>query len=233
VSEPVLLRQHAAVLFRMDGDARLIGLNEPGDEPAPRMFLVRGRVSRLVWFRADVPDRTVEACRVIVDQLPPCDGEQPDRSLFELLRVALARDVPIESEESGPAFRFGERVGLPRGHDVQLIDETSAHLLERYFPYTRAVLASRRPVVGAIVDGWVVVACFSARSRPAACEAGVATEEQFRGRGLAPLVVSAWRDALEREDRMPLYSTSWGNRESRRVARKLRLILYADTLSLT
>jgi hypothetical protein len=232
VSEPALLRQHANVLFRMDASARMIGLNEPGDEQAPRAFLARGRVSCLAWFRADVPEATVEECRMIVSDLPPWDGEPPDPSLYERLRVAVARDGPIASEEGGPAYQFGEHIELPNGHDVRLIDETSAHLLDRYFPYTRSVLAFRRPVVGAIVDGCVVSACFSARSRPTACEAGVATEEPYRGRGLAPLVVSAWRDTVEREGCRPLYSTSWSNRGSRQVAGKLRLIPYADTFSL-
>lgn len=54
-----------------------------------------------------------------------------------------------------------------------------------------------------------------------------------RGRGLAPLVVAAWREAAERSGRQPLYSTSWDNEASLRVARKLGLIAYADTFSLT
>ena len=122
---------------------------------------------------------------------------------------------------------------LPTDAEVRLIDAGSAHLLERFFPYTRSVLASRRPVVGVVVDGAVVSACYSARSRPTAAEAGVDTEEPHRRKGLGALVVSRWRDALEAEGRAPLYSTTWDNHASLAVARRLGLIPYADTLSIT
>jgi len=49
----------------------------------------------------------------------------------------------------------------------------------------------------------------------------------------APLVVSLWRDEVERAGAQPLYSTSWDNVASRAVAAKLRLIEYAETFSLT
>ncbi len=50
----LLLKQHADVLFRMDGGERLVGVNEPEGGPAPRLFLARGRTSTQIWFRADV-----------------------------------------------------------------------------------------------------------------------------------------------------------------------------------
>jgi hypothetical protein len=227
-----LLLQHVDVLFETDGQGRLIRLNEPGDDPPPRIFLARGRRGHELRSSVGVPDRTAARCREIAAQLSPWDGEPTDRSAFDPLRDIVARDASIGSESIGPAFRFGERVDVSAGLDAAIIDERSAHLLERYFPYTRSVLAARSPVAGAIVDGWIVAACFSARKTPTASEAGVATEEPYRGRGLAPLVVSAWRDAVERTGRQPLYSTEWDNAPSRAVARKLRLVAYAESLSL-
>ena len=216
----------------MDPEGRLVGLNEPGDEPPPRLFLARGRVSHQIWCRADVGRATAEACRAIAAVLPPWDGERSDESLFEPVRAAIGREAPVTWESSGPAYRFGERVDLGLDAEATLIDDRSAHLLERYFPYTRTVLAARSPVVGVILDGWVVSACFSARQRSTASEAGVATEDPYRGRGLASLVVSRWREAIESSGSQPLYSTSWDNLASLAVARKLRLIAYAETLSL-
>jgi len=60
----------------------------------------------------------------------------------------------------------------------------------------------------------------------------VATIERCRGRGHWALVVSAWRDAEEREGRIPLYSTAWDNAASRALAAKLGLIPCADTISI-
>jgi hypothetical protein len=227
-----LLRQHIDVLFRIDGNGLLAGLNEPGNDPAPRLFLARGRETHRICFRADVSAETVEACRTIARDLPCWDGGEPGSSFFDPLRAALAREAPIASETIGPAYRFGERVDLRIDADVRVIDETSAPLLERHFPYTRSVLAWRAPVAGIVVDGSVVSACFSARRGPTACEAGAATEEPYRGHGFASLVVAAWRDAVQSEGRQPLYSTTWDNLASRGVARRLHLVPYADTFSL-
>jgi GNAT superfamily N-acetyltransferase len=230
--EARLLDQHANVLFRMDKHGRLVGLNEPGDDPPPRMFLARGETTHRIWFGADVGDVTIEACRAIARELPSWDGPQPAASLYEPVRAAIAQEAPIVDETNGPAYRFGERVDIQTETGARVIDAASAQLLESNFPYTRSVLALRSPVVGVVVDGSVVSACYCARKRPNACEAGVDTIEPYRGRGFAALVVSAWRDAVEREGCEPLYSTTWDNLASRAIAAKLRLIAYAETMSL-
>jgi hypothetical protein len=230
--EARLLEQHAGVLFRMDHHERLIGLNEPGDDVPPRLFLARGEITHRIWFGAGVGEATIEACHAISRELPSWNGQQPGASLYDSLRAAVALEAPIVDETNGPAYRFGERVDIPIDTDARVIDAASAQLLDSNFPYTRSVLAFRSPVVGVVIDGSVVSACYCARKRPNACEAGVDTIEPYRGRGFAPLVASAWRDAVEAEGSEPLYSTSWDNVASRAVAAKLRLIPYAETLSL-
>ena len=227
-----LLRQHAEVLFRFDRDGRMLTANEPGEEPAPRVFVARGRASALAWFRVDVTAEVASECRAAVVRLPAWNGEPAPESLWEPLRSALSRNDPMR-EEVGVCFRFGEPVRQPPGPEPVEIDDTLAHLLERFFPYTRSVLAWRRPVLAIVEDGAVVSACYSPRHSSRACEAGVDTEEPYRGRGYAARVVAAWRDAVEREGRVPLYSTTWDNAASRAVARKLGLVAYAETLSLT
>jgi hypothetical protein len=230
--EARLLEQHANVLFRMDDGQRLVGVNEPGDDPPPRMFLARGEITHGIWFGANVGEATIEACRAIARELPRWDGQQPAASLYDSMRAAIALEAPIFDETNGPAYRFGERVDIPTETGAQIIDAASAQLLESNFPYTLSVLALRSPVVGVVVDGSFVSACYCARKRPNACEAGVDTIEPYRGRGFAALVVSAWRDAVEREGCEPLYSTTWDNIASRAIAAKLRLIAYAETMSL-
>lgn len=233
MTEADLLRQHADVLFQTDATGRLVAINEPDGEAPPRLFLARGRATHLVRFRRDVSAPTVEACLRLCKLLPPWDGRPSHPSLFEPLRLALAGDAPITVGERGPAFLFGERLDQRIDAQVIVIDERSAHLLERNFPYTRASLGWRSPVVGVIGDGAIVSACYSARRTPAACEAGVDTEDPYRGRGYAPAVVSAWRDAVELTGAVPLYSTTWDNAASLGVAKKLSMVPYAETLSLT
>jgi RimJ/RimL family protein N-acetyltransferase len=218
-------------MFDVDPAGDLAAVNAPDADPPPRLFLARGRDTHLIAFRTHVAESARNACRRSAELLPPWTGGPTDPRLFEPLRAALGRDEPIEDEDCGPAFRFAKRVDLPHEATAELIDEQSAHLLDEHFPYTRAVLEQRAPVVGVVVDGSVVAACYAARRRPDAAEAGLATVEQYRRRGLAGLVVAAWRDAVEESGRQPLYSTSWDNLASRAVARKLGLVPYAETLS--
>jgi predicted GNAT family acetyltransferase len=76
-----------------------------------------------------------------------------------------------------------------------------------------------------------VAACYSARSSPIAREAGVWTEEAWRGRSFGTLVVAAWRNEVVRTGAQPLYSTSWDNAASLALARRLGLHAYAETVS--
>lgn len=232
MAEADLLRQHADVLFRTDAAGRLVALNEPDGEAPPRLFLARGRANHLVRFRSDVSAPTVDACIRLCALLPPWDGRPAGPSLFEPLRLALGGDAPIAVEERGSAFLFEERVDLRVAAEAVVIEEQSAHLLERHFLFTRANLGWRSPVVGVIEDGAVVSACYSARRTAAACEAGVDTEEPYRGRGYAPAVVSARRHAVVLSGAVALYSTTWDNAASLSVARKLSMVPYAETLSL-
>jgi hypothetical protein len=231
-----LLRRQTSVLFDIDARDRLTGVNAPDGDPAPRLYLARGLGANGLWFRSDVPETVVAACREIADRLPSWHGTPSDAALFAPLMAALGVRQPTADEDLGPAYRFPDRHATlpasPPGVEIRSIDDRHSSLLDRYFPYTREILGARRPVVGAVVDGSVVAACYSARRREFACEAGVSTEEQFRGRGLAPLVVGAWAGEVARLGAQPLYSTWWANVSSRAVAAKLGLIAYAETLSI-
>jgi RimJ/RimL family protein N-acetyltransferase len=70
--------------------------------------------------------------------------------------------------------------------------------------------------------------CYSSRVGERADEAGVETPTEHRGRGYAPIAVAAWARRVQAEGRLALYSTSWENRASQRVAEKLRGRLYGE-----
>ncbi|MCU0505791.1 MAG: hypothetical protein MUE82_08470, partial [Chloroflexi bacterium] len=206
--EGSLLRLHAETLFDIDDDGRLAGTNEPEPEPPPRIFLVRGRTAHEAWFGSAVPAEAIARCRRAIAELPSWDGGEPAAAVNAPLRAAIAASGAVAAETSGIAFAFGDRRGhasVPTteatpaavGQPAILIDRSTAHLLETHFPYTRSALDARSPVVGVIREGVCVAACYCARKRPAACEAGVATAEAYRGQGLAVGAVLAWRDAVE------------------------------------
>ena len=68
--------------------------------------------------------------------------------------------------------------------------------------------------------------CRSVRLSSRAHEAGVDTLVSYRRRGYATSVVAAWALAVRALNLTPLYSTSWDNVASQRVARRLGLVQY-------
>jgi RimJ/RimL family protein N-acetyltransferase len=70
--------------------------------------------------------------------------------------------------------------------------------------------------------------CYSSRVGRLADEAGVETPAEHRGLGYAPLAVAAWARRVQAEGKLALYSTSWENRASQRVAEKLGGRLYGE-----
>ena len=79
------------------------------------------------------------------------------------------------------------------------------------------------PFAFALIDGRVVSLCHCSRIRPESAEAGVWTQPDFRGKGLAASVTAAWARPVQETGRMAFYSTSSGNRSSQRVAARLGL----------
>ena len=71
------------------------------------------------------------------------------------------------------------------------------------------------------------------RITPRAHEAGVETAAECRGRGHAAAVVARWAAAVREQGAEPLYSTSWRNKASRAVARKLGLVPVGRDLHIT
>ncbi|MYF91323.1 MAG: GNAT family N-acetyltransferase [Gemmatimonadetes bacterium] len=87
-------------------------------------------------------------------------------------------------------------------------------------------LDSGRPYLAVIEDSQAVSIYQSVRLSWRAHEAGVDTLEAYRQRGYAVSTVAAWALAVRALDLVPLYSTSWENVASQRVARRLGLVQY-------
>lgn len=232
-TDAIRLEQHAHVLFDIDERGRIIRLNEPDPETEPPLaFLARGRASSLLLFRAEASDDIVSAFTTAVAGLGPWTGHQADGPDLDPVRRAVGLLPPDRRESHGPAFDF-RNVRVPDVHErCVVIDRANAHLLDANFPYTRSVLDQRAPVVGIVRDGAVVSACYSARRRRDTAEAGVHTIEPYQRQGFGVAVVSAWALAASAAGMTPLYSTAWDNTASLRVAARLGLDAYADTLSI-
>ena len=231
-----LMQIHVSALYRHDDRNHLLAVNEPGvpwpDDPRPpRLFLGRTRAGHVWRFRHDLPESLILTLEAMLRDEPVVDElSRPPRCL-PALEATLARDAPLTETWSGPAWRFPDEIPASE-HEVIPVTTANDDLVRPIFPVLADDLPWRQPCLALVADGRLASLCYSARNTPHAAEAGVDTREEFRGRGYAPAVVSAWARAVRAEARIPLYSTSWDNLASRSVARKLGLILYGADLSI-
>lgn len=221
------LAQHRVdALFTRDRQGDLVTINElepdPPPGPAPRVYLgvTAGGIARA--YRHDVP----AAFRVAIDQF--CERVVlPASSLAALLPgLSAVVDAHIPSGEAwelyaGPAYAFPEVLTIPDG--VTLVEPGHEVLLAEHFAFTGTWLRESWPCYAVLADGQAVAICDSARRTAYVAEAGVDTAEEFRGRGYAALVTTAWAQAIRAAGITPVYSTSADNLASQAVARKLGL----------
>ena len=225
-----LMRFHVEAEFSHDSAGQLVRVNEPNGGLAPRFFLGLTSDGPVWWFRHDVEDdaRSDLEAAIRADALTEValDSPMSPARYHEI----LARSAAIQHTWLGPAFAFP--ADLPRT-DAILVTPDNARVLEPLLaPWLPDVTASA-PLFAATVDGQAVSVCGSVRRTDFAHEAGVETVPDYRGRGYAAHVVTAWARAVREMGRVPLYSTSWKNEASRAVARKLGLIQFGNDLHVT
>jgi GNAT superfamily N-acetyltransferase len=231
VSERALMEWQAATLFRHDAAGRLLATNEPGDPPAPRLFVGRTVEGNLWRFRHDLPPTLVRTLDGLLAVEPTSTNLRQPLACFDHLQDALAVHAPIRGIYDGPAWWCPEGIAPPRPiPTMRLTDGTTT---TRTFPWVADELAGIEPCFAVVEGGEAVALCFSSRLSPVAAEAGVETLAPYRGRGYATAVVAAWAAEVRTMGRLPLYSTSWENQASQSVARRLGLVSYGADLSIT
>lgn len=227
-----LMEIHARALFTHDERARLIRVNEPwGGGHAPRLFVGLTREGNLWRFRADLPTELIEELEALCAAEPACvefDGVPRNTEAYVRLLESYA---PVCGTEAGPAYHFEEYFEPSR--PPLSVTEASAELLRGGFEELVEELPVCRPFVAVLEEGRAVSVCRSVRITREAHEAGVETLPDFRGKGYATDATAGWAQLVRSEGAMPLYSTSWENKASQAVAKKLRLKFYGIDFHIT
>ncbi len=229
---PELVDLHVENLYILDAEGRMEAVRDGFGTQPPRFAIVRSTMVHRPLVGRAVPADTAAALLALAASEPVGEplGEWP-RTRAEYRRV-LDAQTPVDREYCGPAFALPE-TDDPLPELARVLIEADRPLLERHFRGWARDFEPSQPIVAVIEDGAAVAVCGCARRRTAAVEAGVETVEAYRGRGYARAVTAVWAAALRSEGRLPLYSTSWDNVASQRVAGALGAVLYAVDFSLT
>jgi hypothetical protein len=252
-----LLTLRCELMFSLNERGRLLRSRETDGAIAPRFYLGRGPLYNVWGFRADLPERLVAALARLAGKeraLPRVSGHLagespwPPPERMEAFRVLLREHGEIRHEYRGPAFRFpeilpdvsareasGELVRLDVGREadrallLQSVDG-GERASDRVSESSESLL-TRADCFAIVRAGRIVSTCWTARFLPGvAAEAGVQTMSGERGQGHALRVLVAWAGAMREAGVEPLFSTDWGNRASRSVAQKLRLVSSGEDL---
>jgi len=221
---------HLATAFVPEGEHRITTTREPNPSLSVRFVLARG-ASSVAWaVRTDVN----AAVAIELDELAA--SEPVHAGNWEAPPVHAARyeellAMDFAEVDAGPLFEFPAELVAP----VEIVEvRTERDLATNFHGWVSGEISDgRAPVMAIAEDGAPVSICFCARRSNTAAEAGVDTAERFRRRGYAARVTAAWALALRARRMTPLYSTSWANDASLAVARKLGLVTYGSTWTMT
>ena len=225
-----LIQMQVHALFVHDTNGRLLRINERNNpNPAARFFLSRSKSGNLWRTRYDLPpDLTAELDRLAATEPVVNDLAEPPRYEAEYTRL-LQEHAPIIRIGGGPGYYLPSN----QPHDAVMITSENLALLEAHFDWLLTTLADYTPVAAAVVNGKAVAVCFCSRIMPKVAEAGVYTEDIYRGHGYATNAARGWATAVRATGRQPLYSTSWTNLASQVIAQKLGGVLYGADYNIT
>ncbi len=233
---------HLRSLYHHDRNDRIVWTRQPNGWPSPLFHLGRTRLANLWRFRDDLEPAAIRELARLAGKEGPLPEGHPPPERMEAIRSVLRSAVELVVEWRGPAFRFPPEIQAPDPGALPVVAVTAENqaLLQESFADTIPELAERQPCIAAVDGEQAVSMCYAARPLEVkgcepcrAAEAGVETVAAYRGRGLAPRVVAAWGRAVRAQGGEPMYSTSWDNRASRAVARKLGLVFYGEDLHLS
>ena len=233
-----LINIQRSTLFIEDSNNKLRYIREPGyDEtelrPAPRFFMSR-TIGRNIWsFRHDLPHDITHSLHRLCLKEPSVTSYTTPYVHMNKIREILNEHMPITDEWRGPAYVIPEQSDLLE--NTTLITGSNSGLLVSHFPWkiTSKANFNTSPLIATVVNDEAVSICYCARITERAAEAGVDTADAFRGHGYAGQAVARWAEVLRKTGRIPLYSTSWENVASQRVANKLQLLNYGENWHIT
>ncbi len=231
LGQPTIQRQLFArrpeLLYRCTPRGNLLGQNEPGEpdnSSAPPFYICYRTGTYLYRLKESLPKRRKDRLAFMISRLPTPKSNHDQRFEEMVLEIASAAGADAKIE-------FGPAYYVPVLHQrpttvVQLEDQGTCRLRGR-FSCLRGKLALVQPCMAQLVNQQVASVCRTVRRSSTVSEAGVETMPRYRGRGYGRETVAAWAGRVWQDGQIPCYSTTWKNKASLSIARKLGMIQFA------
>ncbi len=212
-------------LFTTDSGGDLVSINfacgkDKGKGRPPLIFVAWSESDYALRFRDDV---LADRRRKIEQHLRGVWSFDGAEQLPCANQIEDVLSAPCS--EAGPAYLAPDTI-QPQGTAIR-VEHNEKEALRAHFERMIDDIGGSQPCFVVLDGGAAVSACRTVRRSAWAAEAGVNTVGAYRGKGYAVAVTSAWVSAVRSEGLLPMYSTSWGNTASQRVAEKVGLVQYA------
>ncbi len=232
MSDLLLLALEIETCLVMVAPGRFARENSPDNAPGPKVMIAGCAQGNIAAVRADVDDA---AARAVLDGVAAAPAWTDGGRLPPWVGEIATRVGAAEAEiGGGPAWRLPNALGFDRAARIVAGEsEEGAEMLERFaregMPRSLAAAGYIGPEhlwppwCAAMADGEIAALCCAARLGARGAEAGLYSFPPFRGRGFGAAVTAAWSALPSLAGRTLFYSTSWSNRSSIAVTRRLGL----------
>jgi len=227
-----LLELEQATCLEMVAQHRFAREGGPDFGPGPRVSVFGCAEGSVAATRVDVDETTTAAVLELVARAAAGEGGVGAPGWIADLATLIGADAAAVG--GGPCFHLPNGLGFD--HPARFVAGESAEgaaMLERFardgMPASlvgagyKSVDDFWAPCCAAVVDGEVAALCCAARLSELGAEAGLHAFPPFRGQGFGAAVTAAWSRLPSLASRTLFYSTSWSNRSSIAVTRRLGL----------
>jgi hypothetical protein len=230
ISQNKLLEMHIEALFTLNSQSKLVTINEPWDKTkaAPRLYLGKTFDGSIVYkFRYDIQQETVKKLGEYLSNEIPLNENNEIRYTNEYLEI-------LESENyfEEICYFYKDTINPMKNNCIKITIENINDFDLDGFEWLNDEITHCQPCYGIIKGNKIISICRSVRITEKAHEAGIETEEEYRGKGLAMIALLNWANDIQNNGYIPLYSTGKENKSSQRVAEKTLLNKFAIGISI-
>lgn len=213
-----MLEMRVETLFTTDSRSRLLTVNEPWDKtrPAPRLYLAKSTEGSIIYqFRNDVLPETIKELENYLKAEPPLDNENKIAYIDEYLKT-----LESSNYTEGICYYYKNAREAAGNNCIKITPGNINDFRLQEFEWLREEIDHCQICYGIAEDNNIVSLCRSVRISEKAHEAGIETMKEYRGRGLAGIVLINWANEVSGMEHTAFYSTGKENKSSQRVAEK-------------
>jgi hypothetical protein len=221
IPQKKLLEMHIEALFTLDGQSKLVSINEPWDKtkPAPRLYLGKTFDGSIIYkYGYNISFEIIKKLEYYLEKESILEKNYEIKYLDEYINILGSKDYSQEI-----CFYYNDEINESLDHYKKINSENINKINLKYFEWLKEEIKYCQPCCAIIEKNQIVSICRSVRITENAHEAGIETINEYKGKGLAVKILREWANEVQKIGCIALYSTNKENKSSQKVAEKALL----------